>query len=40
VPKLPASPEVRDILAFARIWDKNLKAQGFVDAAKSRTETV
>ena len=26
---------VRDIAAFARIWDRNLKAQGFVDAAKA-----
>jgi hypothetical protein len=25
---------VRDISAFARIWDRNLKAQGFVDAAE------
>ncbi|HEY7425029.1 MAG TPA: hypothetical protein VH682_12430 [Gemmataceae bacterium] len=24
---------VRDIAAFARIWDRNLKHQGFVDAA-------
>jgi hypothetical protein len=24
---------VRDIAAFARIWDRNIKAQGFVDAA-------
>ena len=24
---------VRDITAFARIWDRNLKHQGFVDAA-------
>jgi hypothetical protein len=28
--------EVWDIQAFSRIWDRNLKAQGFVDAAKSR----
>ena len=28
--------EVRDIQAFARIWDRNLQAQGFVDAAKDR----
>jgi hypothetical protein len=26
---------VRDIAAFARIWDRNLKHQGFVDAAKA-----
>jgi hypothetical protein len=25
---------VRDIQAFARIWDRNLKHQGFVDAAE------
>jgi hypothetical protein len=31
--------EVRDIQAFARIWDRNLKTQGFVDAAKNGTET-
>jgi hypothetical protein len=30
---LPA--EVPDIQAFARIWDRNLKHQGFVDAAKA-----
>jgi hypothetical protein len=27
---------VRDIAAFARIWDRNLKHQGFVDAAQAR----
>jgi hypothetical protein len=27
--------EVRDIQAFARIWDRNLKHQGFVDAAEA-----
>lgn len=27
--------EVRDIMSFARIWDRNIKAQGFVDAAKA-----
>ena len=27
--------EVRDIQAFARIWDRNLQAQGFVDVAKN-----
>jgi hypothetical protein len=27
--------EVRDIQAFSRIWDRNLKHQGFVDAAKN-----
>jgi hypothetical protein len=32
--------EVRKIASFARIWDRNLKHQGFVDAAKNRTETV
>jgi hypothetical protein len=32
--------EVRDIEAFSRIWDRNIKHQGFVDAAKNRTETV
>jgi hypothetical protein len=26
--------EVRDIAAFARIWDRNIKHQGFVDAAE------
>ena len=26
---------VHDIAAFARIWDRNLKHQGFVDAAKA-----
>jgi hypothetical protein len=26
---------VRDISALARIWDRNVKAQGFVDAAKA-----
>jgi hypothetical protein len=26
---------VRDIAAFARIWDRNLKHQGFVDAARA-----
>jgi hypothetical protein len=26
--------EVRDIQAFARIWDRNTKYQGFVDAAE------
>jgi hypothetical protein len=30
--------EVRDIAAFARIWDRNIKAQGFVDAAKLAEE--
>jgi hypothetical protein len=28
--------EVRDIQVFARIWDRNLKHQGFVDAAERR----
>jgi hypothetical protein len=28
--------EVRDIQAFARIWDRNLKHQGFMDAAESQ----
>jgi hypothetical protein len=28
--------EVRDIQAFARIWDRNLKHQGFVDMATNR----
>jgi hypothetical protein len=32
--------EVRDIQTFARLWDRNLKAQGFVDAAKNCTENV
>ena len=27
--------EVRDIQAFSRVWDRNLKHQGFVEAAKS-----
>jgi hypothetical protein len=26
--------EVRDIQAFARVWDRDLKHQGFVDAAR------
>ena len=26
---------VRDIQAFSRVWDRNLKHQGFVDAAKA-----
>jgi hypothetical protein len=29
--------EVRDIQAFARVWDRNLKHQGFVDAAEARS---
>ena len=29
--------EVRDILAFSRVWDRNLKAQGFEDAAATKT---
>jgi hypothetical protein len=28
--------EVRDIQAFAHVWDRNLKHQGFVDAAEAR----
>jgi hypothetical protein len=28
--------EVRDIQAFARIWDRNLKHQGFVDDAEAQ----
>jgi hypothetical protein len=28
---------VKDIAAFARVWDRNIKAQGFVDAAKVRS---
>jgi hypothetical protein len=28
--------EVRDIQAFARIWDRSLKHQGFVDAADAK----
>jgi hypothetical protein len=31
---------VRDIQALARIWDRNLKAQGFVAAAINRTDAV
>ena len=27
--------EVRDIQAFSSVWDRNLKHQGFVEAAKS-----
>jgi hypothetical protein len=27
--------EVRDIAAFARVWDRNVKHQGFVDAAEA-----
>jgi hypothetical protein len=29
--------EVLDIAAFARIWDRNIKAQAFVDAAKDKS---
>ncbi|HEY7157037.1 MAG TPA: hypothetical protein VH575_23915 [Gemmataceae bacterium] len=29
--------EVRDIQAFARVWDRNLKHQGFVNAAEARS---
>jgi hypothetical protein len=29
---------VRDIQAFCRVWDCNLKHQGFVDAAKGRAD--
>jgi hypothetical protein len=29
------SAEVRDIQSFARMWDRNLKAQGFMDAANN-----
>jgi hypothetical protein len=32
--------EVRDIANLAWLWDRNIKAQGFVDAAKNRTESV
>jgi hypothetical protein len=32
--------EVRDIASFAHIWDRNMKAQGFVDAAKNRASAV
>jgi hypothetical protein len=32
--------EVRDITSFARIWDRNIKHQGFVDAANNRTDAV
>jgi hypothetical protein len=28
---------VRDIAAFARVWDRNLKHQGFVNAAEARS---
>jgi hypothetical protein len=28
---------VRDIAAFARIWDRNLKHQGFIDAAQAKS---
>jgi len=28
--------EVRDIQAFARMWDRNLKHQGFIDAAETK----
>lgn len=31
--------EVKDIQAFARMWDRNIKHQGFVDAAKAQTGT-
>jgi hypothetical protein len=29
--------EERDIQAFARVWDRNRKHQGFVDAAQARS---
>jgi len=32
--------KVRDITRFARICDRNIKHQGFVDAAKNRTNAV
>jgi hypothetical protein len=32
--------EVQDIASFARIWDRNIKHQGFLDAAKNRTQAV
>jgi hypothetical protein len=28
--------EARDIQVFARVWNRNLKAQGFVDASETR----
>jgi hypothetical protein len=32
--------EARDIQAFARIWDRNIRVQGFVEAAKTQTKAV
>jgi hypothetical protein len=32
--------EVRDIQAFARSWDRNLKHQGFVDVAETHTKAI
>ena len=29
---------VKDLAAFARQWDKNLKEQGFVEAARAETQ--
>ena len=26
---------LKDLTSFARLWDRNLKAQGFLDAARS-----
>ncbi len=31
--------EVRDIASFARIWNRNLKYQGFVDVAEAQAGT-
>ena len=31
--------EVRDIQAFARMWDRNIKAQGFLGTAVNRANT-
>jgi hypothetical protein len=29
---------VRDIAAFARVWDRNLMDQGFLDAAEAQAD--
>jgi len=34
--RLMVRPRVlKDLQSFARLWDRNLKAQGFVDAARA-----
>lgn len=29
---------VKDLASFARVWDKSLKEQGFVDAARAEAQ--